>query len=505
MHIVEHSWADPDLYVMADEGLIDDAENADFRICPMRKAPEPVLLPDQPWEGGDGEKPLGINQDPLDGTVLWDAEAEKFYCWYRSHNRLIRSIGGHTGGTLRPQGSRVCYAISRDGIEWEKPRVGLVAYENSFENNMVPVAQGPIQSNHLSGVVVNRVPGHEAPLAGTVHSRFRDPVYPVGITTLFSRDGLRWDPHWPPSLPIDGDAHCLMWDPNHDCYLCTTRSAAYTHTLGFLGKRGHEGLRQKRHVAIARSRDLVHWTPMMVVLEADEQDPHNAQLYMMYVIPYGHGYVGLLQLFCIGENWTYGPLEMQLAFGRNFLDWRRVGDRTPILPRGPQGAWDQAHTTICSNPPHPEGGRMRFWYGGKDTEHWQAGIGGMGTATLRRDGFACWEADEQGGVITTCPMEVHWSTHLFLNVEAPRGEVRAELIDAETREPIEGCAREDCQPVTGDHTCVLAPFSQRRGTFIRHTGQVRWRFHLRNARIYAFKAPNLRLEGATAQVDHAWL
>ncbi len=33
-------------------------------------------------------------------------------------------------------------------------------------------------------------------------------------------------------------------------------------------------------------------------------------------------------------------------------------------------------------------------------------------------------------------------------------------------------------------------YGGRRGTFIRHTGTVRFRFHLRNARLYAFKAPN---------------
>jgi hypothetical protein len=504
MTLVEHCWADPELFIMADEGLIEESENATFAICQLEKdSANPIMLPEQPWEGGDGNGPTGINQDPLDGTVLYDAQAKLFHCWYRTHNRLIRDVGGYSVGSLQPQGSQVCYATSADGIRWDKPVVGAVSYDNSFENNMVPVSVGPIQSNHLSGVTVNRVPEIDAALVGTVFSRFNDPIYPQGITILSSKDGMAWEPHFPPVLPIDGDAHCLVWDPRYQCYLCTTRSAAHTHEVGRARAKGCK-LPQKRHIAIARSRDLVHWTPMMTVLEADDADPDNAQLYLMYVIPYGHGYVGLVQLFYMSEDMTYGPLDMHLAFGRDWMDWRRVGDRTPVIPRGPAGSWDQSHTTVYTNPPHPEGDRMRFWYGGKDTEHWQAGNAGMGTGTLRRDGFACWEAGQDGGVITTAPMKLNWSTSVFLNVEAPHGQVRAELIDADTREPIPGVSRDDCLPVTGDHTSVLVQHKEGRGTFIRHTGLVRWRFYLENAKLYAFRSPNL-VFGETQDERFLWL
>lgn len=505
MRITEYCWANPDLYIMADQELIDEAANASFRICPLEKDPaNPVLRPEQLWEGGDGKKPLGVNQDPLGGTVLYDADAKLFHCWYLTNNRCIRTLNGFARGRLQPQGSQVCYATSSDGIRWEKPVIGAMPYENSLANNMIRVAMSPIQSNHLSGVAVNRIPGHDAHLVGSVYSSFNDPIYPQGITVMFSKDGRSWEPHYPPVLPMDGDAHCLMWDPNCECYLCTTRSAAHEHELSILRARGHAELLSKRHIAIARSRDLVHWTPMMTVLEADDKDPANAQLYMMYVVPYGHGYVGFVQLFYMADNMAYGPLDMQLTFARDWLHWRRIGDRTPIIPRGAAGAWDQAHTTICTNPPHPEGNRMRTWYGGKDTEHWQAGIGGMGTGTWRRDGFACWKAHADGGVITTVPFQLNWSTHLFLNVEAPHGRILAELVDAETRQPIEGVSKDDCLPITGDHIAAQVHFKEGRGTFIRHTGRVRWRFYLENASLYAFTSPHISFEAAASKA-YLWL
>ncbi|MDD3928055.1 MAG: hypothetical protein PHT33_15535 [bacterium] len=487
----EQHWAEPDLYLMADEALVESAENAVFRICPMEKAPEPVLVPDMPWEGGDGSVQRPVQQDPLDGSVLYDPQLKRFHLWYRTHNRLASK-------------SIVCYACSEDGLHWVKPSVGAIDYEGSYDNNMLKMRVPPVLNDHLCTVVPNYVAGLDAKLIATVYSKYNDPIYPGGITFLSSRNGIDWEPHFPPMLPIDGDAHCLMWDPRNECYICTTRSAAYSGTINRLRQAGYDNLKSKRHVAIARSRDLVHWTPMVTVLEADDKDPENAQLYIMYVIPYGHAYIGLVQLFYMSRDMTYGPLDVHLVISRNLTDWVRVGDRTPILPRGEKGSWDHADVTICAGTPHPEGDRMRFWYGGKDTEHWQAGNGALGTATLRRDGFACWEAGDTEGCITTVPLDMHWATWPFLNVEAPDGEVRMEIIDAETYEPVRGVSRDDCLPITGNHLRAMVEFKEGRGNFIRHAGKVRFRFYLRRARLYAFKAPNILLEGDYVPA-YAWL
>lgn len=490
MNIQEPCYADPSLFLLADEGLVESAENVAFQICAMAKDPEPVLLPTELWEGGDGEKPRPVQQDPIDGTVLYDPSEQAFHLWYRTHNNLMPTSSKFEHSGVRPQGSRVCYATSSDGTHWEKPALGLVPFEQSLANNLIRVAVPPVKTQHLSGVAPSYVPELQAKLVGTVFSHFDDPIYPQGITFLTSQDGLHWAPHFPPCLPLDGDAHCLTWDWHEQCYLCTTRSHVHAHEVRRLQLKGFHDLRQKRHVAIARSRDLVHWTPMVTVLEADEEDPPNAQLYYMYILPYGHGYVGFVQLFYMAENMTYGPLEMQLTFSPDLLNWRRVGDRTPILPRGPAGSWDQSHVSLCTNPPHPEGSQLRFWYGGKDTEHWQSGNGALGTATLRRDGFAAYEARDEWGVVTTTPFDLEWATKLFVSADAADGEIRVEIVDATSMQPLDGTARDDCQPIAGAGTGLPVCFGERRGSFVRHRGQVRFRFHLRSARLYAFKAQN---------------
>ena len=239
---------------------------------------------------------------------------------------------------------------------------------------------------------------------------------------------------------------------------------------------------------------MIHWTPLETILEADDKDPEDTELYKMYIVPYGHAYLGQLLMFYTHEM----VLENQLALSRDLVNWQRVGDRRPILARGSEGSWDSKHVTLSDNPPHPEGKRMRFWYGGASAPHYQAGYGALGTGTLRRDGFVCYEAGKKEGVLTTIPFRVNGATQLSLNVDAADGEVRAEVVD-KAGDPIEGCTREDCVPIRGDHVRTVVSFKAEagrladRGNRLRFADEVRFRFYLRNAKLYAFKAPNLSL------------
>jgi hypothetical protein len=191
---------------------------------------------------------------------------------------------------------------------------------------------------------------------------------------------------------------------------------------------------------------------------------------------------------------TYGPLDIHLAYSRDLKTWRRQGVRQAFLARGEPGSWDQSHVSITTNPPHPQGRRMRFWYGGKDTEHWQAGNAAFGSATLRRDGFASWHAGPAGGTVTTVPLQLDWATWPMINADAADGEVRLEILGADGK-PISGCSVDDCLPVRGDHLRAVVEYKVGRGNFVRHTGPVRLKFHLRNARLYAVKLPNAGLAG----------
>jgi len=483
-----HTWAEPDLYILADEDLIETSRNAVRRLCPIEKHSEPVIAPDRPWEGlmPDGE--VISLQDPFYATVLFDPLERVYRCWYRALNRYLSR--SYSRGFAN-QASQLCHAVSSDGVNWEKPVTGQVLYDGSYENNMLRLIDesSPAPDNYaesMGSIIPYSAPDSEDRFAASIHTQFDDPIYPKGITMCFSPDGLRWRMHCPPVLPLDGDCNSLSWDPENKRYLLTSRSSQHAN----LCRRWGHGW--KRHIALGRSLDLIHWTPLATVLEADDKDPDDTELYKMYVIPYGHAYLGQLLVFYTHEM----VLENQLALSRDLTNWQRVGDRQPILARGSEGSWDCRHVTLSDNPPHPQGDKMRFWYGGKSAPHYQAGYGALGTGAMRRDGFACYEAGEKEAVLTTIPFRVNGATSIALNVDATDGEVRAEVAD-KAGNPIEGCTREDCIPIEGDHIRTVVNFKAGpgrffdRGNFLRFADEVRFRFYLRKARLYAFKSPHL--------------
>lgn len=492
-----HTWADPGLYLMADEELIESSKNAARKLCQIEKDPDPVLKPDKPWEGAEPDGSAVTLQDPFYATVLYDP-AEKIYrCWYRMFNRYLGRL--YSRGFAN-QGSELAYALSEDGINWEKPSIGQVLYKGSYDNNMIRVKgetdNAPdMHADGIGPVIPLAAPGSSDRFACSTHMRTDDPIYPTGITMCFSPDGINWRMHYPPVLPLDGDCHSVSLDPLNKQYIMTSRSAAHSHLAHRWGRPW------KRHIAIGMSRDLIHWTPLRTVLEADEQDPEDTQLYKMPVIPYGHAYIGYLLMFYANEM----KLDTQLVLSRDLLNWQRVGGRVPILPCGPKGSWDSEHVTITDNPPHPEGDRLRFWYGGADAPHYQAGYGAMGTGTLRQDGFVCYEAGSEEAVLTTIPMKLKGSTWITVNVDAADGRLEAEVID-EDGNPLQLLSRRDCIPVTGDHTRALVRFKAGpgqyfdRGTFLRFYGQtVRYRFYLRNAKLYAIHTPNVQFQWPEAK------
>jgi len=62
--------------------------------------------------------------------------------------------------------------------------------------------------------------------------------------------------------------------------------------------------------------------------------------------------------------------------------------------------------------------------------------------------------------------------------------------------PLDRVTKADCEPIRGDNTRALVNFPATpgnffdRGNFLRFAQDIRLRFYLRNARLYAFKLSN---------------
>jgi hypothetical protein len=103
---------------------------------------------------------------------------------------------------------------------------------------------------------------------------------------------------------------------------------------------------------------------------------------------------------------------------------------------------------------------------------------------LTKQASCCPDAGDEEGTLTTRPVRFH-GKHLFVNVDAAKGELRAEVLD-DNGKVIEPFTRARCVPVRTDKT--LQPVAWPEGTDLTPlAGQrVRFRFSLKNGRLYLF-------------------
>ena len=101
---------------------------------PRKHAAGPVLKPERKWEGNF----LAVS------SVIYDQEEGLFKMWYvpnlitaqqppgrlENYENLLRA------SNYKEELDLTCYAISRDGIHWERPELGRVDFEGSRRNNI---------------------------------------------------------------------------------------------------------------------------------------------------------------------------------------------------------------------------------------------------------------------------------------------------------------------------------------------------------------------------------
>ncbi|MGB0578351.1 MAG: glycosyl hydrolase family 32, partial [Limisphaerales bacterium] len=99
------------------------------------------------------------------------------------------------------------------------------------------------------------------------------------------------------------------------------------------------------------------------------------------------------------------------------------------------------------------------------------------------DGFASMDAGPTRGQLTTRPIRFS-GRQLFVNANCSNGEMQVEVLD-KSGNALTGFSRDDSTSAREDRT--LMPITWSKKQLASLTGRtVRFRFHLRNARLFAF-------------------
>lgn len=141
---------------------------------------------------------------------------------------------------------QVCYAVSKDGFHWEKPKLGLVDYHGSRENNLVAIDGGKPMMGASAWVL------HE-PDDPNPNRRFKmvREVDPSHIMAAFSPDGLTWT-----SMSNESVVQGSGLEPSglikfNGCYYLNGHGGPVPHPLPKA---------KKRMMVTFASYDFEHWT-----------------------------------------------------------------------------------------------------------------------------------------------------------------------------------------------------------------------------------------------------
>lgn len=459
--------------LMVDDYLIDYKENVVRQYHPFVKyGDNPVLKADKPWEG---------TTSYLYGTVLPEESPRKGYrMWYHAWNGEYTNL----------------YAVSADGVHWQKPSLGLINFQGTTQNN---IFLRRTKEDHLPQVIYT-------PWEKDTLKRYKLINYDYGRTSpdhlisgfwgAYSSDGVHWkDVYRNPILKDPGDVGNFNWDPHTRSYIGYPK--IFAPVSGF----------NRRCVGYTATEDFERWPSAQLILAPDSTDDYwvttpgqRTEFYGLSGFAYQSAYLGFLWIFHITDGNNDGPIYCELVSSRDGIRWTRQeavnGVRIPILPVGKAGSWDQG-MVFSTNHPLVEHDTVKLWYGGSDITHDsnEQGRSGVGIATLRKDRFASLNSQGKEGVITTRLLH-NLKGNLYINADTKSGQIQVEVLDA-SGNVLPGYERSACTIKGKDNTEILANW---KGKKLPAKKLLKLRFILKNASLFAFRGDSIIKPGSPDSV-----
>jgi hypothetical protein len=428
-------------FLFIDDTNIENLDGVVKGVVPAKKVSQgPLIKKDRAWE-----------EEWLIGSyinVLYDDEEKIFKMWYGVGRKLSEARGEEADG--------LAYAVSQDGIHWEKPVLNLVEDGGSKENNLVfPI----LRWGAGTGVMKDPIETDPAKRYKMLFMFQSGDMIFAGITqpvcVAYSADGIHWNvpKGWlNPVIPRGSDTQLVAyWDAKIHRYVVYLR-----------------GQPNVRIICMAESDDFENWTPRQIIVAPDALDPpQDHEFYGMSSLTYRDFRIGFLSVFhtlyegWIAQNQVEGwmpewmnKMDIQLTYSKDGRTWHRAGNREPILICGPPGSHD------CGNvyPPHAPfvlGEEIWVYHGASNGLHGEPPTngepleGGINLAKIEKDRLVCLKTDALG-VVTTVPLSIDPHA-LWINADATGGSLQVEIVDPFGR-VVPGFGKDDCIPFSGNET-----------------------------------------------------
>jgi len=437
------------LELMVDDYLVDTMTGAELKL--HHPVPREIAIDhNEPWEGNIC----------CGHTVFQDGDLYRMYYRGRHHDWEQKKETHHFG----------CYAESKDGIHWAKPKLGIVEFNGSKDNNII-----------LDGIdKFNLAPFKDTNPNCAPEARYKAMTNGHGGMDAYkSPDGIHWTPMVEGHVITKGAFDSLnlaFWDELRGCYVEFHRHF-------------RDGIRD---IMTGTSDDFIHWTDP-VWIEYPGAPPEH--LYTNAIKPYyraPHILMGFPKRFVPDRRGADHPFpgvsDAVLMTSRDGLNFRRWTEA--LIRPGPQKerwvnrnnypAWGIVQTKSALPGAADELSlyTTEGYYAGDSTQ--------LRRHTIRMDGFVSLNAPMTGGEMVTKPLTFEGKELVLNFATSAAGSVRVEIQD-EAGAPIDGFGLDECPEIFGDEIerVVTWKAGSAVGALTGRTVRLRW--VLRDADVYSFR------------------
>lgn len=443
-----------------------------------------LFLDDFLIERLDGATLKPHNPEPRDVAIVcdapWEGNTSAYYAIFQDGD-LMRMYyrGSHFDETKKkhdPHPQFACYAESKDGLRWTKPKLELYKFGDSKENNIVLTGSGTHNFTPMKdGNPACSPDARYKALAGgsaMVKGKKKEVLY-----AYKSADGVRWSRITEDPVITDGafdSQNLAFWDAVRGEYRAYWR----IFTAGYTDERGWkpEGVRAIR---TATSKDFIHWSNQADLTYVDSPAEH---LYTNAVQPYcraPHMFIGFPTRFQ-PKTQQVEPVFMSSRDGVSFRRWPEA--LVPITaPKDRDGNRSNymAHglLQLPGLPREVSVFATEAYYKGPASR--------VRRFAFRTDGFVSVHAAASAELLTK-PLQFAGKA-LELNCCATAGgSLRVEIQDVNGRS-LPGFALADCLPIAGDDIARIVKWKGGDSVQSLAGTPVRLRFVMTNADLFALR------------------
>ncbi len=336
---------------------------------------------------------------------------------------------------LIPRTQVLCYAESKDGINWTKPDL---TEKTQFDGPVFCPNQVFGLSTTLDGGPPTYDPYEKDPEKRYKYLiNFQPKDMDHNIRALVaSPDGIHWKivKEFRDQQGTDTPTS-IFYHPGKKTYVFNVRKYAGDRRIFFL-----------------ETRDWEAFTEPELIMHPDSMDPPLVGFYGMPFQQYENLYIGLLwKIYCDpnSENLPNGPIDCELVYSYDGNHFNRTTHQ-PFIERPPLGEHGGGCLYTGSMLVTPEN-EVRFYSGGSKAEHFQnqqLDDAALMMHQLRLDGFMYLATHAGRGRLRTRALYIR-GPELKLNVNSPYGGVRVQILD-EKANVITGFSFDDCTPFLGN-------------------------------------------------------